>query len=173
MAILLQDDLVIVPKGEALPSVHCAVCGEAGNLRISRKSFSYCPQWIYFACLLLWPGIILALILRDMLKKGQDLLVPLCGGCHGRWTSAEAVYWLVALGGIVLLPAALMTVPRGSAELGILVGFLIWFGAVAYVRLKIVPTHQLVCKLIDRSGRTYLRFPDQRVALMLKNDLGA
>jgi hypothetical protein len=153
----VQGGCLIVEKEASLPDV-CLKCGTTSSLTRRSQKFQYTPPWVIFLFLVCTLGGIIAFL---MTIKRATLLLPLCGECDRRWTSAK---WAVGLGIVGLVLSVFLVIPLASISKDAVafVPVLLILAVVGFVVLMVayVKPRMLQVKKIDDTTITLAGVPE-------------
>jgi hypothetical protein len=134
----LEGDLVTIAKTYALPPL-CVKCGTPSDLRGRMQAFAWFPKWTY---VLVFIGLLPAVIVQAILTKRALLNLPVCAPCNARWSQARVMRVLAfvvpIVGGLGLAIVGAAT----SAGWLAAVGFLLFFPGI----LAVIPIDLLVLR---------------------------
>jgi hypothetical protein len=132
----VEGDLVTVAKTYAFPPL-CVKCAAPGELRGRLQAFAWFPQWTY---LLVFLGLLPAVIVQTILTKRAKLNLPLCPSCSSRWTTARVLRSLAFVLPIVVGLGLAFAGIADNSGLITLLGFLLFFPGI----LAVIPIDLLV-----------------------------
>jgi hypothetical protein len=134
----VQGDLVTIAKTYPLPPL-CVKCARPDDLRGRTQQFAWFPRWTY---LLVFIGLLPAVIVQAVLTKRATLNLPLCTSCNARWSQARLVRVLAFVVPIVVgLGLAFAGIATNLGFLGV-IGFLLFFPGI----LAVIPIDLLMVK---------------------------
>jgi hypothetical protein len=145
---------VTLAKTHAFPPL-CVKCGGADALGHRTQLFTWFPSWTY---LLLFVGLLPAVIVQTILTKRAKLDLPICRVCGSEWKTARLVRTLAFVIPIVVgLGLAFVGSVQDSGPLTIL-GFLLFFPGI----LVVIP----IDLILVRRRTVRATFVDDRVVTL-------
>ena len=125
---IVNGDTVTLPKLAMWPPL-CVKCGTPADIRPRLVRYAWVPPWTN---LLIFVGLLPALIVQMILTKRATITHAVCGPCNSRWTKARAAWvasllvpvfggllvalvggaanagWIMVLGGLLFFPGILI-----------------------------------------------------------------
>lgn len=158
-----DGDYLHVPLGGFIRDTHCLVCGQSGGAKCVRRTFRYVPRWVCFLLVLL-PLLYPIVIIMAIIHERQEIDVPVCLDCEGRWNQWRTMFRLYGVLALVALPIILGFIGnevqrRDGGLYGVIAGLLVWGWGLFAIYALGLRRHAPTVRKIDHTS-ALLRLPN-------------